>query len=197
MSLTFPKLSAHLACAGFALLALGAAGPAAADADDDLLQASKLHRAGATAESVAIWKKLAAEGQADAQYNLGVIYQHADGVEQDFGAALQWYALAAEQGDIAAQQAIGSMYMRGQGVKRDERAGIRWIMMQKVVAHHEHMNVAEKWKGQIERAILQDERKRLEMLYVQSQEDGEATVADLRRRAGLGEFEPARLAEIR
>ena len=197
MTLTFPRFSLHIARAGFALLALGAAGTAAADTDDELLQASKLHRIGATAESVAIWQRLASQGQVDAQYNLGVIYQHADGVEQDFGAALQWYALAAEQGDSEAQQAIGSMYMRGLGVKRDERAGIRWIMLRTVVAHHEHMNVAEKWKGQIERAILQDERKRLEMLYVQSQEDGEAIVADLRRRAGLSEVEPAQLAEVR
>ncbi len=197
MTLTFPRFSLHIARAGFALLALGAAGAAAADTDDDLLQASKLHRIGATAESVAIWQRLASQGQVDAQYNLGVIYQHADGVEQNFGAALRWYTLAAEQGDSEAQQAIGSMYMRGLGVKRDERAGMRWIMLRTVVAHHEHMNVAEKWKGQIERAILQDERKRLEMLYVQSQEDGEATVADLRRRAGPGEVEPAQLAEIR
>jgi hypothetical protein len=197
MTLTFPRFSLHIARAGCALLALGAAGAAAADTDDDLLQASKLHRIGATAESVAIWQRLASQGQVDAQYNLGVIYQHADGVEQNFGAALRWYTLAAEQGDSEAQQAIGSMYMRGLGVKRDERAGMRWIMLRTVVAHHEHMNVAEKWKGQIERAILQDERKRLEMLYVQSQVDGEATVADLRRRAGLGEVEPAQLAEVR
>jgi uncharacterized protein len=183
--------------AAVALCALAVSGVAWADADADLEKAYKLHRIGDTQAAAGIWRALAAQGQADAQYNLGVIYHYADGVKQDFREALKWYTLAAAQGDIGAQQAIGSMYMRGQGVKQDQRAGMRWMMLDKVAHHHEQMHVAEKWQGQIERAILQDEQKRLELLYVRSQEDDAAIVADLKRRAGLTEDRPSRVAEVR
>ena len=188
---------AGFARAAVALCALAVGGVAWADADADLEKAYKLHRNGDTQAAVGVWRALAAQGQADAQYNLGVIYHHADGVKQDYREALKWYTLAAAQGDIGAQQAIGSMYMRGQGVKQDEKAGIRWMMLDRVAHHHEQMQAAEKWKGEIERAILQDEQKRLELLYVRSLEEGDAVVADLKRRAGLTEEQPPRVAELR
>ena len=45
------------------------------------------------------WYRLAAEqGDADAQYNLGVMYDNGQGVPQDYAEAVKWYRLAAEQG---------------------------------------------------------------------------------------------------
>ena len=41
---------------------------------------------------------LAEQGQAGAQYNLGVIYASGAGVPQDDAEAARWYRLAAEQG---------------------------------------------------------------------------------------------------
>jgi hypothetical protein len=59
------------------------------------------------------------------------------------------------------------------------------------------MTVAQRWQGQIERAILQDEQQRLEQLYSQSLESGAAVLADLKRRAGMGEEdESTRLARL-
>ena len=164
-------------------LLLALSGQAMGGSDDDLLEAARLHRIGETDQSLAIWQRLAMQGQVDAQYNLGVVHHHGDGVKQDFAAAMRWYARAAEQGDIPAQRAIGTMYMRGQGVRRNERVGMRWVMLDKIAGHHDHMRVAEKWRGQIERAILHDEQRRLELLYVQSLEEGDRVIADLKRRA--------------
>jgi TPR repeat protein len=178
-------------------LLLALAGPARGGADEDLLEAAKLHRIGESGQSLAIWRRLAEQGQVDAQYNLGVVHHHGDGVKQDFAAAMKWYARAAEQGDIEAQRAIGTMYLRGQGVRRDERAGMRWVMLDKIAAHHDHMRVAEKWRGELERAILRDEQRRLELLYVQSLDDGERTLAELRRRAGGGADTAPQLAGVR
>lgn len=180
-------------------LTLGLAGTAAlaGSIDDDLLHAYKLHRAGETEQALRIWRPLAAQGQVDAQYNLGVVHHHADGVRRDYAEALRWYALAAAQGDIEAQRAIGAMHMRGQGVKRDAAKGMHWMMLATARAHHEHMTVVQRWQGQLDKAIQEDEQKRLELLYVRSQEDGEMVLADLKRRAGMDEEEATQVAQVR
>ena len=50
------------------------------------------------------WYRLAAEqGDATAQYNLGLMYDEGEGVPQDDAEAVRWYRLAAEQGDASAQ----------------------------------------------------------------------------------------------
>ena len=193
-SSAFPGIRAAVAAA-----ALGIAGAALADTDADaaLAEAAKLHRIGQTQDAVKIWRNLAAAGQSDARYNLGVIHQHADGVPRDYAEAMKWYSQAAAQGDVYAQRAIGEMYMRGLGVARNEKAGMRWMMLDKIAAHHEHTTVARRWQGQLERAILQDEQQRLEQLYSQSLDSGEAVLADLKRRAGMSEEDEAtRLARL-
>ncbi len=49
--------------------------------------------------SAAEWyKKAADQGHARAQYNLGMMYQHGEGVDQDDKAAVKWLTKAAEQG---------------------------------------------------------------------------------------------------
>jgi TPR repeat protein len=50
------------------------------------------------------WYRLAAEqGNADAQYNLGIMYDEGEGVPQDRAEAVKWLRLAAEQGHANAQ----------------------------------------------------------------------------------------------
>ena len=53
------------------------------------------------------WYRLAAEqGNAPAQFNLGVAYVNGDGVTRDNEEALRWYRLAAEQGHAPAQERL-------------------------------------------------------------------------------------------
>ena len=47
--------------------------------------------------------QLAEQGNADAQYNLGVMYYNGRGVRQDYAEAVKWYRQAAEQGYPQAQ----------------------------------------------------------------------------------------------
>jgi len=49
------------------------------------------------------WRPLAKQGDADAQYSLGVMYHKGQGVPQDYQEAVRWFRLAAEQGDTVAQ----------------------------------------------------------------------------------------------
>ncbi len=72
------------------------------------------------------WRPLAEQGQAEAQYNLGVMYQLGLGVPQDDQEAIRWYRLAAEQGDASAQFKLGLMYAKGQGVAQNYIQAYMW-----------------------------------------------------------------------
>ena len=54
------------------------------------------------------WFRLAAEqGNAMAQFNLGMMYVSGQGVPQDYKTAVKWFRLAAEQGNALAQNQSG------------------------------------------------------------------------------------------
>ena len=73
------------------------------------------------------WRPLAEQGDAGAQYNLGVMYRQGQGVPQDYKTAVKWYTLAAEQAIANAQFNLGVMYNNGQGVPQDYiRAHMWW-----------------------------------------------------------------------
>jgi uncharacterized protein len=107
------------------------------------------------ATALRLWRPLANQGDARAQYYLGAIYANGQGVPQDhakalkwfrlganqgdaraqyyLGAtyanaeALQWFRLAAEQGDARAQYYLGAMYANGQGVPQDLVLAHMWF----------------------------------------------------------------------
>src|SRR4030066_221965 len=66
-----------------------------------------------------IFQSLAAQGNATAQFILGVMYTNGQGVPQDYAEAVKWYRLAAAQGDASAQSNLGVMYANGQGIAQD------------------------------------------------------------------------------
>ena len=59
---------------------------------------------------------LAEQGDAAAQYNLGLMYYTGQGVPQDYKEAVKWYRLSAEQGYAEGQYNLGVIYHEGQGV---------------------------------------------------------------------------------
>ncbi len=73
------------------------------------------YKLGEYATALREWRRLAEQGHAKTQYNLGVLYQKGQGVPQDDAEALQWYRKAAEQGNARAQRRLGFMYGRGRG----------------------------------------------------------------------------------
>jgi len=60
------------------------------------------------------YRKEAAAGNADAQYNLGVMYAQGLGVDGDLPEAMVWYRMAAEQGHTNAQAALDSIMRSAQ-----------------------------------------------------------------------------------
>lgn len=51
------------------------------------------------ATALRLWRSLAEEGNAVAQFNLGLMYAYGRGVPQDYVLAHMWFNLAAAQGD--------------------------------------------------------------------------------------------------
>ena len=75
------------------------------------------------------WRPLAEQGDALAQYNLGVLYRKGRGVPQDDVQARQWYAKAAAQGQAKAQFNLGTLYFNGEGVPKDYQQALRWFRL--------------------------------------------------------------------
>lgn len=71
-------------------------------------------------------RKLAEQGDPDAQWNLGVRYHHGDGVPRDDAVAVRWFQRAAEQGYVLAQGALGADYWAGRGVPKDLSKSYFW-----------------------------------------------------------------------
>lgn len=72
-------------------------------------------------------QKRAQDGDATAQYELGMMFAHGRGTKTDPAAALNWLEKAADQGHLTAQSRLGVMLARGAGVKKDEAAASRWL----------------------------------------------------------------------
>ena len=75
------------------------------------------------------WKPLADQGHADAQYNLGLMYDYGRGVVEDDAEAVRWFRLAADQGHAYAQLSLGVMYADGRGVPEDDAEAVRWLRL--------------------------------------------------------------------
>jgi TPR repeat protein len=75
------------------------------------------------------WKVSADAGQAEAQFDLGLLYAQGLGVQRDLTVAASWYRKSAEQGNAEAEFALGQMYSRGWGVPRDQSDALRWLQM--------------------------------------------------------------------
>lgn len=73
------------------------------------------------------FEKSAKQGNATAQYYLGVMYHEAQGVERDDTQAAYWFTQAAKQGDSDAQFMLGNLYLFGNGVELDNQQAFYWL----------------------------------------------------------------------
>ncbi|KAG0233051.1 hypothetical protein BGW42_007747 [Actinomortierella wolfii] len=73
-----------------------------------------------------LYTKSAEQGNADAQYNLGLMYKNGQGVEQNDVNATEWFAKSANQGNADAQYNLGMMYRDGRGVEQNDVKAVEW-----------------------------------------------------------------------
>ena len=72
-------------------------------------------------------RRAAEQGNASAQFNLGLMYDNGEGVPEDDREAVKWYRKAAEQGNLFAQYNLGVMYAKGEGVPEDYVKAYAWV----------------------------------------------------------------------
>ena len=77
-------------------------------------------------EAIHWFEKATAQGDADAQFMLGFMYNNGEGVTKDHQKALYWYKKSADQGYALAQYNLGWMYDREKGIARDYPKAVYW-----------------------------------------------------------------------
>ena len=151
----------------------------------------------------------AENGDATAQYKLGVFYRTGDNVPQNYKTALKWLRLSAEQGNVAAQFSLGNMYETGQGVPEDHNTALKWYTLaadqgdkfakmilanakwQKLAAEQATLKAIEEKKA-LAKLKAEAEKKRLAELARKKAEEEKARVLE----EAKAEAEKKRLAEV-
>lgn len=87
------------------------------------------YEAGRFDEARALFLSLADDGQAGAEFMLGVLYFYGKGVRQSSKNAALWFYRAAEQNDANAQLALGSLHIRGIGVRQNLSKSYMWLTL--------------------------------------------------------------------
>lgn len=104
-------------------------GHAAAPRSSDLYKRGVDYMAaGNFADAYCLWKPLAQQGYAEAQYSIGWMYANGYGLAVDDSKALDWWKRAADHGHADAQFAVALAYMYGEGVKRDRGTAAQWLI---------------------------------------------------------------------
>jgi len=106
------------------IVSLGTAGVVCAQDFDKGMSA---YDAGDYATALKEWTVLAERGVAEAQHNLGRMYNNGQGVTQDYKKAVKWYRKSVEQGFAMAQSNLGMMYSKGHGVVQDNKEAVKWF----------------------------------------------------------------------
>lgn len=89
--------------------------------------AEAAYRTGNFTEALKLYRNLAEQGNAVAQYKLGYMYFLGQGTQKNDQEAARWTRRAAEQGHAAAQLSLGLMYKNGEGVAISSAEAVRWI----------------------------------------------------------------------
>ncbi len=116
------------------------------------------------AEARTWFERAAAQGLADAQFNLALIYANGDGVPADPRQAAHWCRLAAEQGFTAAQDRLGVMYIKGEGVPRDETEALAWFHVAALSGDEEAKGHLSYTQARAQAAVVQAAEQRAQVL---------------------------------
>ena len=81
------------------------------------------------AKALREWRPLAEQGDARAQYYLGLLYENGDGVHRDYEKAREWYEKSAAQGEANAQFYLGLLSAFGRGGPLDLAQAHMWYSL--------------------------------------------------------------------
>jgi len=92
----------------------------------DLQKGQNAYNQGDYAMALHELQPLAEQGNAAAQYALGVMHANGDGVPMNLDTALKWYTLSAEQGYAFSQYTLAKIYASHGGVPTDYVRAHMW-----------------------------------------------------------------------
>ena len=105
----------------------------------DFKTAMEAYNRGDFATALREWRPLAEQGDASAQFYLGLSYENGDGVPRDYTKARQWYEKSAAQGEAKAQLYLGLQSSFGQGGPVDLVQAHMWYSL---AAENGHLGAA-------------------------------------------------------
>ncbi len=91
------------------------------------MDAQSAYDRGDVSTALRLWRTLAEQGDASAQYKVGLAYVKGEGGPQDFAEGTKWFRKAAEQGYSNAQDALGIGYQSGYGVSKNIAEAVKWF----------------------------------------------------------------------
>lgn len=109
--------------------------------------------------SLNVWMPSAEAGDAEAQANVGEIFERGLGSEPNYEAAIVWYQKAAEQGNKRALFNLGTLYEQGLGVEADKLLAMNYYrqawglpedsLMYQSAASEQQKQLEEKLRGEV------------------------------------------------
>ena len=120
------------------------------------------------AQAVAWYRKAAAQGDADAQYNLGVSYANGEGVPKNAAQAVTWCQKAAAQGQANAQFNLGEMYARGEGVAQDNVLAYAWLNLAAVSGNDQSVKRRDSYESKLS-SVEKNKAQRLSSAWKKGQ----------------------------
>lgn len=82
--------------------------------------------AGNYEQALQLWRPIAEKDNADAQYNLGILYMKGLGVEKNEKTAFVWYKRSSANGNTDAMYNLGTMYNQGRVIYRSPKDAYKW-----------------------------------------------------------------------
>jgi uncharacterized protein len=104
----------------------GSSAPTSLSLAEISTKASQALQAKDYASAMAYYRMAADKGDAQAQYDIGLLYSNGMGVSRDDKIAFQWFHVAAAQGHVASITWLGVMYASGRGVQQDYIESMKW-----------------------------------------------------------------------
>tara|TARA_E500000178_G_scaffold262672_1_gene259709 strand:- start:113 stop:814 length:702 start_codon:yes stop_codon:yes gene_type:complete len=92
---------------------------------EDLPTANDAFERGEYVTALELYETLAAQGEAEAQFQLGLMYEQGLGTDVDGQMAQRYYEQAAEQQSPQALDALGTLHLKGEGVIQNFKESLR------------------------------------------------------------------------
>lgn len=93
----------------------------------DFWAGSAYYLRGDFAAALREWRPLAEQGDARAQFYLGIMHTNGEGVPEDDRQAAYWFQKSARQGNPQSQYHLGILYANGAGVPEDDPQAVYWF----------------------------------------------------------------------